>query len=490
MIEADEVKRLRVLEGHYRPCACRSCTPFFASRAKPEVSRHVKRPDGTLYRTTFQHDRDKILYTRSFRRLRLKTQIFPEDAGDDLRTRLDHTLEVTQVARHLARQLRLNEDLADAISLGHDLGHPPFGHSGERALHRILRGKAIVSSDLGLPVCDGFRHNWQGLRKVDLLEKSYPEIDGLNLTNAVRMGILLHTGISWRAKDFIGEDGTCCRCDIEMEPDLEALSNFEVQICRLADDLCQVVHDFEDAIISGTLSLRDLLGERKKWPLLGGCLDEIEREFREKGGPPEWSCLARLGPADYPLLLVRIRSQLIYALTDSAVSASEEGLTCFEEGLGADREQRECAFNEHVRSGQGFPDCIRLGKLQAAFAALKDRVQAAMHHSARIARMDGKAEYVLSHAFEVYITQPQQVPNEVLAHYASMPGQPQYDELRQWRSEEWDRHLPRGPRLPSEEPNNTRWFMRALTDHLADMTDRQALMEYDQLYSAHPRKPL
>jgi dGTPase len=165
-------EHLRKLESHYRACACRSTTPFFSERKygrEKNTSSHTTDEEDRDYRTYFQHDRDKILYSRSFKRLRLKTQILPEHIADYLRTRSDHTLEVSQIARHLARQLRLNEDLVDAIALAHDIGHTPFAHSGERALHKFL----IMNK------CDGFKHNWQGLRVVDKLEEAYPEINGV-----------------------------------------------------------------------------------------------------------------------------------------------------------------------------------------------------------------------------------------------------------------------------------------------------------------------
>ena len=165
-----QMERVWEFERHYKPYACRSSTPFFSEThckmSRVNISYHEETPEGSVYRTTFQHDRDKILYCPSFRRLRLKSQIFPEHIGDYLRTRLDHTLEVAQIARHLARQLGLNEDLVDAIALAHDIGHAPFAHSGERALQNFLHSYKEFE-------LDGFKHNWQSLRVVDKLDRSY-----------------------------------------------------------------------------------------------------------------------------------------------------------------------------------------------------------------------------------------------------------------------------------------------------------------------------
>ena len=169
-------------------------------------------------RTCFQRDIDRITHSNSFRRLMHKTQVFLQPEGDHYRTRLTHTLEVSRIGRTIARALRLNEDLTEAIALGHDLGHTPFGHAGERALGEIL-------SDDG-----GYKHNEQSLRVVDVLEK---EGQGLNLTQEVRNGILCHTG--------------------EIKPD-----TYEGNVIRIADRIAYVNHDVDDAIRAGILYETDL----------------------------------------------------------------------------------------------------------------------------------------------------------------------------------------------------------------------------------------
>ena len=167
-------------------------------------------------RTDFQRDRDRIIHCKSFRRMKHKTQVFISPEGDHYRTRLTHTLEVSQIARSIARALRLNEDLTEAIALGHDLGHTPFGHAGEVALTRCL----------GRPFC----HNEQSLRVVDVLEK---DGQGLNLTWEVRNGILCHTGEDWP-------------------------QTLEGQIVRRSDQIAYVNHDIDDAIRAGILTNEDI----------------------------------------------------------------------------------------------------------------------------------------------------------------------------------------------------------------------------------------
>ena len=171
-------------------------------------------------RTPFQRDRDRIVHSKAFRRLRLKTQVFVDPEGDHFRTRLTHTLETTGIARGVARALRLNEDLVEAIGLGHDLGHPPFGHAGEQALDEIVRERGGR----------GFRHNEHSLRVVERIER---DGRGLNLTWEVRDGILKHTG--------------------DDEPE-----TLEGRIVRIVDRVAYINHDIDDAIRAGLLSPGDL----------------------------------------------------------------------------------------------------------------------------------------------------------------------------------------------------------------------------------------
>jgi dGTPase len=171
-------------------------------------------------RTPFQRDRDRIVHSKAFRRLRLKTQVFVDPEGDHFRTRLTHTLEAAGIARGVARALRLNEDLTEAIAVGHDLGHPPFGHAGEQALDEILRERGAA----------GFRHNEHSLRVVDVLER---DGRGLNLTWETRDGILTHTG--------------------PVEP-----QTLEGRIVRLVDRFAYINHDIDDALRAGLLEPADL----------------------------------------------------------------------------------------------------------------------------------------------------------------------------------------------------------------------------------------
>jgi dGTPase len=188
-------------------------------------------------RTPFQHDRDRIIHSRAFRRLRGKTQVFVATINDHYRTRLSHTLEVTQMSRSIARVFRLNEDLTEAIALGHDLGHTPFGHAGERTLDELLKRAG------------GFRHNYNSLKVVDSFERYLPSHPGLNLTRWVREGILKHTDTGWGSV-------TDQTLDLSsLHPDTRIPSFLEGQIVAVCDEIAQVTHDLEDAVRAGLLQI-------------------------------------------------------------------------------------------------------------------------------------------------------------------------------------------------------------------------------------------
>jgi dGTPase len=207
------------------------------------------------WRTHYQRDRDRVIHSRAFRRLEYKTQVFLNGTGDHLRTRLTHTMEVAAIARNIARALRVNEDLAEVIALAHDLGHSPFGHSGEAVLNRLMRGQG------------GFEHNDHSLRLVEVLEQKYPGFPGLNLSWEVREGL---------AKHRTGFDRPGRRLEFTAPcPSLEA------QIANLADEIAYYSHDLDDGLDAGLLSERRLQREVPVWRQAAG------KVRREHGALPD-----------------------------------------------------------------------------------------------------------------------------------------------------------------------------------------------------------
>src|SRR5213079_1338643 len=228
----------------------------------------AERPSKT--RSPFRRDCDRVIHSTAFRRLKHKTQVFVFHEGDHYRTRLTHSLEVAQIARALARQLGLDEDLTEALALAHDLGHPPFGHAGERALDACLKSHG------------GFDHNAQSLRVVTSLEHRYPEFDGLNLTWEALEGIVKHNGpLADRDGAPLGryrEAGIPPSisdynrvCDLE----LWTFASLEAQAAAIADDIAYDAHDIDDGLRAGLFGVDDL----KVMPLTAAVIAEIDRHY-------------------------------------------------------------------------------------------------------------------------------------------------------------------------------------------------------------------
>jgi dGTPase len=222
----------------------------YASRARDAQRPHPESEHD--YRSAYQRDRDRVVHSTAFRRLEYKTQVFVNHEGDHYRTRLTHTLEVAQISRTIARAMRLNEDLVEAIALAHDLGHGPFGHACEDEL-------AAMMSD-----CGGFNHNRQGLRTVDLLEHRAGRLPGLNLTNDVREGFLKHDA-------SVGIAGIPSAANVHLE----------AQVVAHADHIAYNSHDADDGMESGLIGPEELARNSRLW---AGCLEKVGRQFPELTG--------------------------------------------------------------------------------------------------------------------------------------------------------------------------------------------------------------
>lgn len=227
----------------------------YAVRSKNSLGRKVDEEPDPI-RTAFQRDRDRIIHSKAFRRLKHKTQVFIAPRGDHYVTRLTHTLEVSQIARTIARSLNLSEDLTEAIAMGHDLGHTPFGHIGEEVLNELYH--------------KGFRHNEQSLRVVDVLEN---EGTGLNLTEEVRSGILNHSKSTEKILEGWGK-----------------MDTFEGEVCRIADSIAYINHDIDDAIRAGIMKGEELpesasvvLGNSRRKRINTMVLDIIEQSWAISG---------------------------------------------------------------------------------------------------------------------------------------------------------------------------------------------------------------
>ena len=305
-------------------------------------------------RTAFQRDRDRILHTTAFRRLEYKTQVFVNYEGDYYRTRLTHTLEVAQLGRTLVRALGGNEDLTEAICLAHDLGHPPFGHSGEQALNRLMEGRG------------GFDHNKQSLRIVTRLEKRYPDWPGLNLTWEVREGIVKHE------TEYDLADAS------DYDPDTRG--HLEAQIANVADELAYTAHDLDDGLRAELITPADLAG-LELWELarasIGWRTDTLDQLTRHR--------------------LIR---RLIGMEVDDLLRATDRRLSAA--GVKSAAELQRLPHNVVGWSAE----------MAARNKQLKQFLYENMYRHYRVVRMQVKAEHILSDLFHAYIREPAQLPKE------------------------------------------------------------------------------
>lgn len=307
------------------------------------------------YRTSFQRDRDRILHTTAFRRLEYKTQVFINYEGDYYRTRLTHTLEVAQIGRTIARALGANEDLVEAICLAHDLGHPPFGHSGEVALARLMNDHS------------GFDHNKQSLRIVTDLERRYPDFPGLNLTWEVREGIVKHES------EYDMSDAS------DYNPELRG--HLEAQIANVADELAYTAHDLDDGLRSGMITPRTLEGITL-WEILAESVGWYGPYLEEL---PRHQLIRRLIGLEVSDLVQATHQNILESQIKSV--AELQGLPYNVIGFSEDM---------HRRNRQ-----------------LKDFLYANLYRHHRVVRMAVKAERIITDLFKTYLDEPEMLPEHV-----------------------------------------------------------------------------
>ena len=328
-----------------------------ATAAASRGRRYAEAP--SRYRDAFQRDRDRVVHSTAFRRLVYKTQVFVNHEGDLYRTRLTHSLEVAQVARTVANALGLNESLAEAICLAHDLGHTPFGHAGQDALNACMQRHG------------GFEHNLQSLRIVDLLEQKYPAFDGLNLTFETREGILKHC--SPRNARALGDVGE--RFIAREQPGLEA------QLANVADEIAYNHHDIDDGLRAGLLEVADLCGE----PL-------FERQYRAVA-------------EEYPSLDAR---RTIHETIRRMFGVAVNDL------IGTTRQRLEAAAPANIDAVRqagtklvGFSDT-----LQREHLAMKAYLREKLYRHPRVKAMTDRAKAIVEDLFKAYMDNPGLLPEE------------------------------------------------------------------------------
>lgn len=324
----------------------------YAMRAADSRGRKHPEPEHPL-RSAYQRDRERIIHSTAFRRLEYKTQVFVNHEGDHFRTRLTHTIEVAQIARAIARILNVNEDLVEAVALAHDLGHTPFGHSGEDALRECMKEHG------------GFEHNIHGLRVVDVLECRYPEFRGLNLTYEVRESIAKHTS---------AYDHPTTR---EFDPELQPL--VEAQIVDAADGIAYISHDLDDAFAAGILTP----SAYEEVELLGIVSAEVKKKY------------PNLDERGQRIQVVRfLINRLVTDICAATLARMQAG--------GIDSVER-------VRRAKGHVVAFS-APLQQHKDALQKHLFDRVYHHYRVARMTAKAKRFVQAIFGAYIADPLALP--------------------------------------------------------------------------------
>jgi dGTPase len=311
------------------------------------------------FRSVFQRDRDRVIHSAAFRRLEYKTQVFVNHEGDHYRTRLTHTIEVSQIARSISRALRLNEDLTEAIVLAHDLGHTPFGHAGERMMDQLMEGEG------------GFEHNLQSLRVVDVLEKRYPAFEGLNLSFEVREGICKHSSQYDKPPPV-------------PEFQLPGYPSLEAQVADIADEIAYSSHDVDDGIRSGMLSVTGL-GQVALWR---EAVSAVKKDFHA---------------IDEDTLKSRAISFMISSLARNLIRSSYDLLR--KHGVQSPGEGR----TTRVKCVAFDPDMVEKNRDLKAYL-LKE-----MYGNYRVVRMEQKARRVIGDLFHSYCERPDQLPPHIFA---------------------------------------------------------------------------
>ena len=336
--------------------------PEFEAHLAPYAARALSSPGRQFSeltpptRSEFQRDRDRIIHSAAFRRLEYKTQVFVNHEGDLFRTRLTHSIEVAQIARSVARNLRLNEDLVEAISLAHDLGHTPFGHAGQDALNACMKNFG------------GFEHNLQSLRVVDSLEQRYGAFDGLNLMFETREGVLKHCSLSNAQQ--LGDIG--CRFIDRKQPTLEA------QLTNLADEIAYNNHDIDDGLRSGLLSTDQL----SEVALYARYRHEAETQFPGISGRRAINETVR---------------RMINALVDDLIQQSRTNIR-----------HAEIKTIDDVRNA---PPLIAFSEAMKTEAQeLKRFLRTNLYHHYQVNRMTSKARRIVTDLFDIFTAGPELLP--------------------------------------------------------------------------------
>ena len=406
-----------------------------------EHLRWAKQEPVRKHRGVFSKDRDRILYSKCFLRLRGKTQVFMLQNNDYIRTRLTHTLEVNQIAKSLALALGQNVELTEAIALGHDVGHTPFGHVGERTLYEIVQDEGSIPADQ-----KGFKHNLQALRLLCDLEKGadYPEVSGLNLTKYVLWGIAHHSSIKQGHPIY----------DHYLDV-IKDYWSFEAFIVAVADEIAQRHHDIEDSLSYSVVDRKTIVEKIGQFQSLFNSDDKKTFEKLKKG----------IDTLDNPVFSSVFSRLVVNIYVVQTINQSKKNFKALGLKYGISSQQlfnmkRDKITEKEYSSVIAFPE--KLKKIDDAFHQfLMDSVLS----SFQAQTMDGKGAYIIRKLYNAFQSNPCQLPDTALRSFCHFIG------------EKYTRAKARDMIVGNEAV-----LYRCIIDYIGGMTDRYAYNEYDRLY--------
>lgn len=450
------------------------------------------------YRNEFQRDRERVVNCKAFRRMVDKAQIFSAEKGDYYRTRMTHSLEVNQIAKAIAYALKLNLDLTEAIALGHDLGHTPFGHQGERTLNAILLGEEdvgiVAKKSMFEQKCfGGFKHNYQSARILTAIEEKYVEYPGLNVSIQVVEGVLKHTRIKPKEvclNDFLSKE-YIEKININMDSEIQVCSTLEGQVVAVADEIAQRGHDVDDALTSGVMTIEEFCDRLK----VGKCSKLSEKIIKEIEIIKDTE---RLIADNQSLVISRIVTCIINYLVTTTIEYSLEQMQNYTGNeITLQNTEKIVSFSPEVEKVNEYLERV---------------VQKKVICNSEVARADYNASVIVKNLFEKYYSNPRllhsgtihkmfietiQHRNKAVANSAINLNDGKIklvnDEIKEMTKDEIDEEII-SKYLKEEESVKVKYtdksiinfekrkiLVRAITDYIAGMTDGYALEEYKKL---------
>lgn len=474
---------------------------IFSIPTEKAVRQHKE--DDHKYRCVFTRDRDRILYSKEFRRLSGKTQVFIVGFDDHCRTRLTHTIEVSQIAKTISNALGLNGELTEAIAFGHDVGHTPFGHAGEYFLNLLMNGCYKVY-DFDISSCaseKGFKHNWQSLRVVTDLEKIRDDYRGLNLTNFTRWGILHHTSLENSKCQYASDSDYCVphdntkqRCGYLHRKNVDSdyctsnnclsfyhnnvnnlLDNgswsFEALVVAVSDEIAQRHHDVEDGITAGLFKMVDFV-------------DFIEDKLPSLSSDENIQRLHRLKDSNESQLIPLLNSFIVNLLVSELVKNSMYELFKLKKEMSITNSNDFWVCRSSVQDSRYLSMIDYNSEFKEFDKVLKTFLYSRIVNSNLAQKMDGKSNFILRQLSKAYVTNPQQLPDmtirTLIRNYDKRKNSPD-SKLNNIQNDEPERL--RLKELHSKcEPEYQCALLRTICDYIAGMTDSYAYKQYNSLY--------